>query len=92
METLWQDLDYGFRMLFKNPRFTAVAVLSLAIGIGATSAIFSVANALTVSSLALQKFGSPGDSLEPLARTECRAGLVLTRTVSRYSRGEPGLR
>jgi len=46
METLWQDLDYGFRMLFKNPRFTAVAVLSLAIGIGATSAIFSVANAL----------------------------------------------
>ena len=43
METLWQDLDYGFRMLFKNPRFTAVAVLSLAIGIGATSAIFSVA-------------------------------------------------
>jgi len=46
METLWQDLDYGLRMLFKNPRFTAVAVLSLAIGIGATSAIFSVANAL----------------------------------------------
>ena len=31
METLCQDLGYGFRMLFKNPRFTAVAVLSLAI-------------------------------------------------------------
>src|SRR4026209_420662 len=46
METLWQDLDYGLRMLFKTPRFTAVAVLSLAVGIGATSAIFSVANAL----------------------------------------------
>src|SRR4029079_6302426 len=46
METLWQDLEYGFRMLFKNPRFTAVAVLSLAIGIGAPSSIFSVANAL----------------------------------------------
>lgn len=52
METLWQDLDYGFRMLFKNPRFTAVAVLSLAIGIGATSAIFSVANALLLRPLA----------------------------------------
>lgn len=34
METLWQDLGYGFRMLYKNPRFTVVAVLSLAIGIG----------------------------------------------------------
>ena len=51
METLWQDLGYGVRMLFKNPRFTAVAVLSLAIGIGATSAIFSVANALLLRPL-----------------------------------------
>jgi predicted permease len=54
METLWQDLDYGFRMLFKNPRFTAVAVLSLAIGIGASSAIFSVANALLFRPLAYE--------------------------------------
>lgn len=51
METLWQDMAYGFRMLFKNPRFTMVAVLSLAIGIGATSAIFSVTNALLLRPL-----------------------------------------
>ena len=52
MESLWQDLSHGIRTLIKNPGFTAVAVLSLAIGIGANSAIFSVTNALLLRPLA----------------------------------------
>jgi predicted permease len=51
METLWHDLCYGIRMLTKNIGFTAVAVLSLAIGIGANSAIFSVTDALLLRPL-----------------------------------------
>src|SRR6266576_1361952 len=51
VENCWRDMRYKFRMIIKNPGFSAAAILSLALGIGANTTIFSLINALLLRSL-----------------------------------------
>jgi putative ABC transport system permease protein len=57
MHNIWQDLKYGFRVLRKNPAFALGAILVLALGIGANTAIFSVVNAVLIRPL---PYSDPG--------------------------------
>jgi hypothetical protein len=95
LERLWQDVQYGCRLLAGSPGFASIAVISLAIGIGANCAIFSFADALLLRPLPVAR---PGEvltvgsttTLEALGASSLRTSYpdyVDIRDATRASRG-----
>ena len=85
LERLIQDVRYGWRTLCKNPLFAMMAVLSLALGIGANTAIYSVMDAIMIRALPVR---NPGELVILNWRAQQDDGVVQSHNGSRY--GEPG--
>src|SRR5207253_1956177 len=73
LDTLLQDLRFAFRMLLKNPGFTAIAILTLVVGIAATTAIFSVVYGVLLRPL---PYPNPDRSEEHTSELQSRGHLV----------------
>ncbi len=87
LERLGQDIRYGWRSLFKNPLFTSMAVLSLALGIGANTAIYSVMDAIMVRALPVR---NPGELAILNWRWHAKEQPAVVRSHTGSSFKEPG--
>ena len=94
LEEVWQDLRYGARMLLKHPGFTVIAIITLSLGVGANTAIFSVVNGLFLRALPYRddaRLVSLGQSNRQTgaARGELVCGELLHRLEPRHLQPQP---